>query len=408
LSWLESIKTQFSITTGDGKVYNPSLIIATSNEAMEFNVSTFEFPNIKGTLVKRYLRKGKRYELEVIFQGDDCWDVAKAFKDSAEDTRAWVISHPVYGSLKVQPIAISDSSNLNKAVLNIPVIETITEEGAQSNISPADKIAADKETADAALADTYVENVTPAVKDKQQLTTNADNLYKEGKKTAGSASEDYLNAFNTANSYITNATTKPLLAIQKTQNLISAPAQFKDSVQNRLNTLTNQLDKLRNNVQSITQYSLKKLFENNAGTIISTMALTTVTGIDSNDYSNRKKVLQTIDRVLQSYNNYIADLDALQSPNGGAVGAYIPDATALQKLGQLVSFTISNLFVVAQQAKQERRVILDADTNWIILAHRYYGLLPDDSTIDQIMNDNDAGLLERTQVRRGREIIYYV
>ncbi len=407
MSWQDNIKKAFSITTGDGKVYTPTFFIPESNEGMEFNLATYDFPNIDGSLSVRKNRKGNRYDIGIEFNGEDCWDVALAFKTSAANPAAWTIAHPVYGTLLVQPIAINDVSTYNKAALVIPVIETIPEEGAQSSVNPADKIAADKAATDTAFEDTYVENVKPTVKDKQQLSSNASNIYKEGKKGAGTASESYLNSFNTANSYISKVTTEPRQAMQKMQNLINAPAQFKDSVQNRLNNLTNQFNKLRESITNGPSYALKKLFEHNGAGIISTMALTTVTNI-GDDYNNRKKVLDIIQRIVDNHNNFITDLDSLQSSNGATLGSYIPDSHSVRKLTNLVNFTVSHLFAQANKAKQERSLIVGADTNWIILAHRIYGLLPDDSTIEQLMNENDAGLLERTQVRAGRQIIYYV
>ncbi len=67
MSWIDKIQDQLIITCGDGKEFRPSWINASKD--MNFNVSLFEFPNIKGTLVKRGTPIGKAYNLQIFFQG---------------------------------------------------------------------------------------------------------------------------------------------------------------------------------------------------------------------------------------------------------------------------------------------------------------------------------------------------
>jgi len=73
----------------------------------------------------------------------------------------------------------------------------------------------------------------------------------------------------------------------------------------------------------------------------------------------------------------------------------------------LVNYTISNLFNIAINAKQERSIIVEDDTNLVALAHRFYGLAPDDSTIEDLMLGNKIGLSELLIIKKGRKISYY-
>jgi len=77
-------------------------------------------------------------------------------------------------------------------------------------------------------------------------------------------------------------------------------------------------------------------------------------------------------------------------------------------LSILFNFVLSHLFVIAIDAQQKRVVTLTEDSNVILLAHRYYGLTVDDSTIERFMNQNNIGINEIMNIEKGREIIYYV
>lgn len=409
MSWIEKIKTDYIITCGDGKSYKVKSFKASF--ATEYNVTVYDFPGVAGSFADRRQPKARRYNIEIHIDGEDNLDVAGSFADSADHPGKWTVQHPMYGSLNVQPFGlVVDDTVYNDTMITGTIIETINMEGAQSTVAPQDKILADKATCDDSFANSYAANVKPGVAEKQQLTTNATNLYSAGRKAIIDAQdyEDYLNAFNTAQSYINRATQYPLDAARQLQNMIEAPAKFKQSVDNRINTLATQLTNLRSSVHGITKYSLKKTYEMTAAAVLSSMALATVVLYGKSDYLTRDNVLRTITTLIGGYNGYISDLDLLQSSNGGAPGAFIPDAPSLFKLGSLISFTVSNLFAIAQNSKQQRSIILEDDSCWLLLAKRFYGLQPDDSTIEQIMNDNNAGLNEMLIVPKGRRLVYYV
>jgi hypothetical protein len=80
----------------------------------------------------------------------------------------------------------------------------------------------------------------------------------------------------------------------------------------------------------------------------------------------------------------------------------------MNDLTNLINFTLSNLFNIALGAKQERFVFLETDSNVILLAHRFYGLVPDDSTIDELIEQNEIGLTEILNIKAGRKIIYFI
>lgn len=408
MSWIEKIETDFTITCGDGQSYTPNWLRA--GKIKEYNVATFEFRDLAGTLVKRTMPKGRRYTIEIYFQGENHLDVTEAFEKSADDPRPWTISHPLYGSILVQPLSITfDNEAYNVSKLTIPVIETIEDEQ-KPTTSPADKIAEDKAAADEALANTYEAEVQPKASDVQNMKSNLGQMYEKGKNTVTNTldQEAYFNAFNTASSFIDNAISAPGAAIRQMQNIINLPAQFADSVNNRINTLITQLDTLIDSIGGSATRNEKKLFENNAGTTVTALAEATVTDYTVEDYANRTQVLGVIDKLVASYDKYITKLDSLQSLNGGSPDSYIPNAEAIIALSQLVSYTIGSLFTIANGSKQERIIYMAEDTNIIVLTHKLYGLLPDDSTIDELLRNNpDISDSELLGLEKGRRIVYY-
>src|ERR1700747_157220 len=100
-TWLEKIKNDIVITLGDGNIFHPSSI--NYKKQVDYNVASFDFPNVEGTLVKRSKPLGRKFDLEIFFQGESNIDVSNDFEFSAKDPRPWKILHPYYGTLIVQP-----------------------------------------------------------------------------------------------------------------------------------------------------------------------------------------------------------------------------------------------------------------------------------------------------------------
>jgi hypothetical protein len=176
-----------------------------------------------------------------------------------------------------------------------------------------------------------------------------------------------------------------------------------------LSTLANQFALLHTSATnfSIVLPSQKRIYENNGGMMISSMAYVVATP-QSGDFGSRADVVNVIGKILTAYNTYITDLDSLQTDNGGDTDSYIPDGDSLSALTDLISYTISNLFKIALNSKQERTIILEADSNVILLAHRFYGIDESDSSIDQFIRNNNIGINEMLEVKKGRKIVYYV
>lgn len=409
MSWLTRIQTEFIITTGDGKGYRVMWYSAT--KGVEFNVSTFEFPDVKGTLAHRGTPRGGRYNLEFLFQGEDHLDQADAFEASAADPRAWRIQHPKYGQLRVQPMGYTrDDSADNVTRFSCAVVETIGAAPDVPVVSAPEKIIADKAAVDAALAADFATAVPqPAISTVQSMITGTAAQYQAVLSSIreGVDAEAYRAAYTLANTAISGAFTNSAGAITAIQNLVSLPFQFTASLSDRLGQLGSMFEYLLTTIPFIKNKEGKKVFEANGGTLISSLVAAAITGT-AGAYPNRNAVMRVVGTILGYHNQYMTAIYGMQSPTGGTPGSYVPGAVGISRLTALVGYGITTLFGIAAQSKQERTFFLEEDSNLILLAHRLYGLAADDSTIDTLIETNDIGLNELLLIRKGRKITHYV
>jgi len=406
MSWIERIKNELIITTGEGSQFRPNWLNAV--KTVEYNVTEFNFPEISGSLIKRQLPRGRKYGIEIYFQGEDHLDTSNAFELAAQDVRPWTISHPYYDRIVVQPTSLNfDNTQHNATKITGTVIETITDENPKTSEDPTDKIVSAHADLDVTLSTVYANDIIPNIDDINQMTLNNDNLFLEGQKIISLTPdfETYFNAFNTANAAILNATNDALTAARTLQAVINAPALFATGIKARVDTLKDQFAKLQDSIIGITQFSLKKLFENNATALISTMSLALVSDAV---YSSRNDVLFFIGELIGSYNALLVDLDNLQSTNANSTDSFIPNFESQNQLNDLVNFTVSKLFEIAIDSRQERSVILEQDDNIITLAHRFYGIDVEDLSLDELIDTNEIGLNEYLGLKKGRKIVYFV
>jgi prophage DNA circulation protein len=410
MSWKDRLEgSELVITTGDGKEYRPSWMNAGYEVA--FNVSFFDFKETAGTLVDRQEPQGKRYGIEIFFQGDAHLDQRDAFMESTNDKAAWKIFHPYYGSILVQPIRLFvDNTVENVTRIAGEVFETISVDAAKVSVSAPDKIAEDKVTADAAFTASYDKDIpSPVAKDRTSMLAKVNGVYNSvsGFIKDNTDYSDFTNAYNSANALINTTVFDTLAVLGQVQSLINLPAAFADTLRNRVNMFKFQMDEINGGVSSIIRMQDKKLYEFTAGTALGGLLLASVTNID-NAYDTRPLVLAVIDDIVTYHDAYMTNLDSLQTATGGTLTSYIPNPAAVTALSQLVSYTVNALLDIANDSKQERSILLEESSNIILLAKRFYGLLPDDSTIEYFKETNRIGLSEILEIKKGRQIIYYV
>lgn len=425
MSWQESVQSELIIKTGDGLSYKP-LWKNTCAKEIEYNIAQFDFPKVKGSKIDRGTPMATKFNLDIYFQGEDHLVTARNFEVSASDSRPWQISHPIYGSILVQPTGLNfDYSGFNVTQITGKLFETLGSAGLETTIVPQDKIAADKEALDETIVQGFnaemellrARELTPsdiATRDlilstRQVTVLKGINkaLYDIGVKSV-KITEDagtYLNRYNVANASINQGISQASSLMTNLQAVINFPSQMVNTVQVRVGVLQAQFETLRANITGITRQSDKSNYQATGATLVSSMCTNAVNGTD---YKTRNEVLEQIDNIQGMHDQFLSDMDLIQTDNGGDEQSFVGNSDVMTGLDDLVKFTLANLDQVALNAKQERIVILDEDSNAVILAHRFYGLTADDSTIQQFINNNKIFLNEILQIKKGRKLSFYI
>ena len=401
MSWVSKSTDTMIITCGDGRSYTP--LYVRLEKQRDYNLSEFNFPNLPGTFVDRRLQKGRRFSLEIIFQGENNLEQSEAFDNSANDPRSWLIEHPLYGRLTVQPISLTfDDRQYNTTTITGSVVETNEQAGLVAVVSAIDQVDILQQEAFDSGAIAFVQK--PATASAMQRNNLA--YFNSGRLIAPiEGAEDYTNLFNSANAAVQNVGSNASTAISQAQALLLAPARFEVNVQTRIDSLRNQIDILFGNTPLINSVADKILIENSAGGLIAAMCVAASNPMPGN-YTSVASVVSIIDIIVDEYNTYIQELDTLQTENNGDTDSYVPDFEFISALTYLVDFTLSNLFSIALSASQERTIYLSNDTNIIELAHVYYGEL--ENGIDLVMQANDYGLSNILGINAGSAFTYYV
>lgn len=408
MAWIDQIDNGIAIKTGDGKIYYPEYFLTSFDE--DFNIAEFNFPNIKGTLVDRREPIGRKYSLEILFQGTDHLDTAEEFRISTHNKKYWEVAHPMYGTIFCHPATLKyDSTGLNTTKITGAMIETIITDAPRTTIDPVEKIKIDVRNVNETYTPKF-NGTSMFPKHTKQMTASAEKVYSKGSESikSGDESNNYFNLFNKANSAIATATNYPATAIEMMKSLMMYPSLFSESVQFRIKLFVSQITSLQAQITTLTDKQSKMIFENDLTTLMLGLVQSSVTPLNSTDYSSMNDVLAIISQITTTYNGIVECLDSIQSSNGAEPDSYISDYENITGIDSVVNYAVSQLMLIALNSSQERTYICDTDTNVLVLTHRFYGISEDQSTVDALISNNNIGLNEILQIKKGRSIKYYV
>ena len=402
MSWQNDIENKvFTIITGDGRVYTPKW--RNPKKDFEFNIGTFEFINIDGSLVNRGKAKGRKFNLEFYFDGDDSIDVGNRFEISSRNTKRWTLKHPFYGDIICQPLSISqDNTQLNCSKFEVPVMETLIEGWPKADEVVTDRIAELESRINSLQVDILPETRINKADLKAAVTT----IQKTNEKwiRADSDLANFKKAVSNAIVSIDSAVFDATLAVRNVQAVINFPATVLQTIEDRINVL---IEGLNGIIDSFNGTFINKFqVESLGGTYISAINRAASTNI-SDDYLKKAQVFDTQDLILNAFNTYLAFLDSLQSDRADSEESYEPDFDNINGLDDIVNVSLANLYEIAFTAKQERSFIVDSESNVILLAHRFYGMDSEDANLQRFIDENEIGLNELLSIRKGRKVVYY-
>jgi len=409
MTWLQLVQTDYIITTGDGAKFTPKWLNAQT--AKQYNYTEFLFVGVQGSFVNRQLPKGARYPIEIYFDGADCITEGLRFYKSADNSNAWKIQHPYYGNVLVQPLDISlDNSVYNVSKITCTLIET-NEYALINKASVSSIVAAQAQAVQSGLTAQYQTVIPiPSSVDYASQSLNVTSVFNSIKDTIQDSTQytNFVNAYNSFNaviSTINEAVNQGKQAIGYANFICSMPANFTNTVISRFAQLRAAVLSLQVDAATFTAHQ-KLLYQSLAGVIQSAFCVASVTNITT-DYDNVDSIYGAIDVIVTNYNEYMANLDLLQTANGGQTNSYIPTPENLQAITDLFLYTCQSLFDLAANAKIKHTIYLPEASNLILVAFNYIGLAADDSTIDAIISMNNITLDEYQLLPKGRKITYY-
>lgn len=393
-SKIEDIK--FEIKTGDGVKYYPLWVDAVKN--VKFNTEGFDFIGVEGTYVERKTRSGNQYPLTFYFQGENCIDEADNFDKSSRDRRPWTIKHPFFGTIKVQPLSFTyDKSKYNVVKITGTVWETISKKYPQSTSSPSDEVQGLKVIIAGRSALTLTKSIIPVTTENVQPSIDASALTGEKYKLlvqTGTDAAELRNRLRLASAAAQNILSDVSNYIHQATALINFPFLILQTIKVKINVIIEGIEGLfdiflkdNNNEKD------KELYEVQSALLLTELASNIVAG----EYETVDDVLSAIDRVDYIYNDVLTKMDE---------AGHIPNADLATSVDLIINTSIASLFDIAFNQKQKRSVIIPEDTNAILLAHKYYGA--GDDNLNDFFTKNNIGASEYLQVKKGREIIYFV
>ena len=396
MTWTNRIEQRLTIITGDGKEYNPLWMNASKN--VSYNVEGIDFIGKDGTYVERKKTSGSQFPLELFFQGENCIEEAEQFELSGRDSRPWRIRHPFYDNRTVQPLSMSiDNSQYNVSKINVVVWETLERAFPDDSINAQSDIITDKVNSDVSVQENFTETIkTPSSKIITGSVRAINRIGKVYESVASTQSElnilkDYVRVATGAANNIISASTR---FMRETQTLINFPFKVSQSIEQKLNSMSEVFEALTSIfVKNDSTDEELLMYESLSNTLVSQSC---VSSVDS-DYENREEVTTTI--------NQINDLYQQQKDTFEEIGYNQNSKNALD-VDKIVNKTLSELYDIILDAKQERNIILNYDSNIVLLAHKYYG--PGDAKLNEFIERNNLSLKDILQVRRGTNIKFYV
>lgn len=398
MSWKDNIETiEFELITGDGKSWFPKWTTSVKN--VNFNTEGFNFVGVQGTYVAREKQQGAQYPIELYFDSEDHLDVAYNFDISSQNKNVWTINHPIFGKIICQPLSLSyDSTGLSYTKITGTVWETLTEKLPRQvqNITKTvgeiyieiQSIILGKKTVD---SETRESEVIVGDLDGSSIATATETIdiiekYYTILPQINEQTVWLKNKIRNCSAAIQELIQEPIRFIEQLQSLISFPFEIEQNIVSKINELKNVLDDLIN----IGDLSL---FESTATSILSFANYMAVNAT----YDKNKDVADTIS-LLKSMNDSIL---SYYETNG-----IIQDFQLYQKQDLIYNLTIANLYEIGLSSKQERTVILEYDSNPILLTHRFYGF--SDVNLDRFVSENDLTIEELLFIKKGKKIIWYV
>ncbi len=407
MSWIDKIENSvFTITTGDGRAYTPLLRI--SETTKEFNATVFDFINKEGSFIDRRKVKARQFPLTFYFQGADNISLSAEFDISANDPRAWNVVHPFYGNIKGQPISISrNDSNFNVTEFNVDFWETISDSLPKAVSSLNDVVKSRQVELKTISPIDYANKVTLKPADVSNVKSVNDQINATiGNALDAAGYNDFQQLKNKAATATDNMITSPGSGIQSIMDVIETPEKLSASTFLRIELA----QAVYSNVKAILNKSNsnnKAFFEAAGGAAVVSLA-NIIANPNDGDVVTRNDLMVLSNSLMVTFDDYQQTLDAGYISDIDTSNRFSASMQTQNLIRETVVQTISGISAQTINAKQERVVMLEKDSNLILLTHKYMGLDNADENMQRFRQINNIKNKKLFSVKKGTAIKYYV
>jgi len=404
MAWKDNLENiKFTIKTGDGSVYYP--LWRDSVKSTKLNFAKYDFINVRGSFIDRKESESGSFPLNFYFTGEDNLDQAKAFENSAKDKRLWTVTHPFYGTLSGHPTNIERNDNsFGNTEINVLFWESIADDYPEDSDSIPDEVEDRVVRLNSLGIQNYVSKAQPETGDINDLKSSIEISAARFEPDSINFNE-YIALKNKALGDLNLLIQETEVAITTAQLVLSEPANFIRNIRSKIDSIKSAYEEIKKTINPENRQS-KYYFETQAAALLGNLAKSSVNPL-SNDYIVRSDIESVNSEMLNLYNDYLTTIDANQIPLENINDEYSPDIDLQSSLIDLVTYTSQSLFVLSFDARQERSVILEKDSNLIVLTHRFLGLSSDEN-LETFKRINNMGLSETYRIKKGRLITYYI
>lgn len=394
--------------------------------------AAFNFPDVEGTYVQDLGKQGRRYATRWIFWGEDYDQDAEDFDTAIEEKGPGILQHPLYGTFDVVPYgSIRRRDDLvtaaNQAVYDITFYETI------KIVYPISELSAENAMNEGftAFSDDAVANydLSLSVNTAKEVTGYIDSA-KEGLRklkkelaaiaaTTAAVERAFNDVVTVAESTIETLVGGPTLIASQLIAITRIPSQASANIQAKLDAYNNLIVSLIDGPSNqFTPYSDSQVgnsFTNN-NLLASTAVLAAIESTISEEtvFPTRSSAINAIEALDTLFTNYVnwSDVNRESLIQGvsftreAGTNDLIDTGEAYQQLLNVFSISQGRLTQIAFTALQERTVLLDRDRTFIDFAAEFYGEL--DLQYDFIIQSNNLSGIELFDIKKGREMVYYV
>lgn len=436
MTWTERIKEAAYTSPSGTRI---TFMYEDVSRSQATKTTVFDFTDADGSFVQDLGRSGRRYPMRFIFSGANCDTEADQMEAALSERGQGTLEHPVYGSILVVPVSeINRTDSLvsaaNQAIVEVELMETNRLIYPAPVADVAGTMSILDQLADAAQAAGFdqgmIDSTVSVLSELKADYEAAQNIVAETLGPIADAVDTAQKLFTSIQASINNGLDvlidQPLTLAYQTIQLIKTPARIVEQVSARINASANQLSQYATlSVSSsgsassrvkafgrITAYSTlfstltsvkpetNAVLQNrdlHASSAASSMAVAAV----NTSFDRRRDAVSAAEIILDTMDR----LSAWRDENYQSLGI-IDDGSSWQTTQQIMATAAGVLVDQSFDLLNERRIVISSDRSIIDLCFELYGSV--DDILDDFMGDNDFSGDEIIEIKRGREIIYYV